>query len=473
MKQYIVLLIGIFALHSCGDLVDGINQDPNNPTSASYQNILTGAQVGNTILQTGETARRAGIFCGYYTGINRQHKGYNDYSVTTADFNSLWYDAYVDSYRNALEVQRTAESEGLDGIIIGIAQVLQSQIIGTVASLYGDCPFSEAGQIEIENPEYEAQSDVYEQVQDLLDQAIENLESGTGRPAIGSDIYFDGDPDAWREAAYTLKARFYMHTGQYTDAYAAAQNGISSTNNSMYAPHGSGLEESNLSYLFFEVNVRGADLRTSDFLAALIHPDAMASPDFSQYRGNTKTNETARFNYYLTTNTVGIQPNIVDGIASQTESAALVTYQENLLILAEAGFRSQGFDAGLAALNDFRAFMATGGYLSGADLALAQYDAYSSADFEGGGIENSDGISRDDALLREILQERYITLFGQIEGFNDMRRTLEESTVRVPVQPNVDDNLPQRFLYPQTEIDRNSNTPDPIPSFFERTEVNQ
>ncbi len=88
-------------------------------------------------------------------------------------------------------------------------------------------------------------------------------------------------------------------------------------------------------------------------------------------------------------------------------------------------------------------------------------------------MENPDGLSSENALLREILQERYVTLFGQIEGFCDTRRTLGEGTVRVPVAPNTGNELPQRFIYPQSEIDRNKNVPNPIPGFFEATMVNQ
>jgi len=107
--RYRILIIGLLLISSgCGELVDGINQDPNNPTSASYQNILTGAEVGAIIVNTGESARRAGIFSGYYTGVDRQHQGFNNYTLTTSDFNSLWYDIYVDTYRNALETERVA-----------------------------------------------------------------------------------------------------------------------------------------------------------------------------------------------------------------------------------------------------------------------------------------------------------------------------------------------------------------------------
>ncbi len=88
-------------------------------------------------------------------------------------------------------------------------------------------------------------------------------------------------------------------------------------------------------------------------------------------------------------------------------------------------------------------------------------------------IPPASSLTPDQALLREILEERYVSFFGQIEGFNDMRRTQNETLVRVPVLPNTGTQLPQRFLYPQSEIDRNTSTPSPIPGIFIRTPVNQ
>ena len=87
-------------------------------------------------------------------------------------------------------------------------------------------------------------------------------------------------------------------------------------------------------------------------------------------------------------------------------------------------------------------------------------------------IKNLNSVSKEDALLIEILEERYVTFFGQIEGFNDVRRTRKEE-VGIRLQPNTGSLLPERFLYPQSEIDSNPNTPSPLPGFFEPTEVNQ
>ncbi|MDX1544420.1 MAG: SusD/RagB family nutrient-binding outer membrane lipoprotein [Christiangramia sp.] len=471
MKRIIILILVVSFQLSCSDLVDGINDDPNNITESTFGSILTGAEVGNLLVQSGETARRSALFAGQYTGLDRQHLSLTQYNVTTSTFDALWYDLYVNAYRNAVVAETVAIDDNIGPVSLGITQVLQAYIIGTAASLYGDVPYDEAGDIENTNPAYEDQPVIFQKIQDRLDEAISNLQMGGGRPVGGSDIYYDGAPNKWIESAYTLKARFYLVTKQYDLAYQAAQNGISSMENSMYAPHGTAVQNSNLNYQLFAVAVRQADVVVSDFMTSLVQPGS-ENPMPENYRGNSKTDETARFNYLFNITSVGVQPNTEDGFAAQTAPAPLVTYQENLLILAEAALRSRGFDSGLDALNNFRAFMDAGGYLMNIDAANLNYEAYTAADFAPGGIENPDGLSPEDALLREILEERYVTLFGLIEPFNDMRRTLNESNVRVPVEPNTGNQLPQRFLIPQTEIDRNENVPNPIPDFFEPTDIN-
>jgi hypothetical protein len=467
MRPFILVCITVFLTQSCSDLVADLNNDPNNQTASAYQTILTGAEVGNLLFQTGENARRAAIFAGQYTGIDRQHLGFSQYAVTTSDFDALWNDGFNDALRNAMVAEQAAVDEVVGAITIGVTQVLQAQTLGTLAALYGDIPLDQAVKEEFPNPMFEDQVAVYSKIQILLDKAILNLEEGTGRPATGSDIYFDGNAQAWSENAYTLKARFYMHTREYDKAYMVAQKGISTPNNSMQGPHGSAAEDANLNYQFFAVEVRQSDLIVSNFMADLISSGSLT------YRGNSKTNEIGRNNFYFTTNSLGVQPNITNGYAAQAAPAAMITYQENLLILAEAGYRANGFDIGLTRLNNFRAFMNVGGYLINTDASNILYDAYSTADFVAGGIENTDSISSEEALLREILEERYVTLFGQIEVFNDMRRTENETNVRVPVLPNVGNILPQRFIYPQSEIDRNNNVPNPIPDFFDKTPINK
>lgn len=472
MKRFITLFILVATTVSCSKLVEGLNDDPNNLTESSFGTVLTGAQLGSTLFQTGESARRACIFAGQYTGIDRQHEGFSNYSVTTSDFDALWNDAYVNALRNALVAEEVALTNDIGPVARGITLVLQAQTAGGLAALFGDIPLEEAGNVGISDPVFEGQQEVYAKIQSLLDTAIGLLGQATGKPSSGSDIFFDGNVAAWIEAAHTLKARYYLHVKNYQAAFNAASSGIGTVDHSMYAPHGTAAENSNLNYQFFAVEVRQADLVVSDFMASLVDPGT-GSPIPANYRGNAKTDETGRYNFLFSTNSTGIQPNTINGFAAQDAPAPLVTYEENLLILAEAGLRANGFDSGLALINDFRAFMDAGGYLRNVDPSQVEYLPYEAVDFEMGGMENQDNLSREEALLREILEERYVSLFGQLEPFNDTRRTEGEPLVRVPIVPNVGNQLPQRFLYPQSEIDRNEHVPTPIPNFFDRTPVNQ
>lgn len=475
-KIYIIGVLSLF-IFSCADMVEDLNQNPNNPTSAPYQYTLTGAEVATIILQTGEPAREAGIFTGQFTGFDRQHSALNNYLITSTTFDPTWRVIYRDILRNIIVAEEAAKSSGVEGVTLGILQVLKALNLGTATSLFGDIPYDQAGSLKFENPEFESQIIVYGKIQVLLDEAIVNLASGTGRPPARTEIYFDGNAVAWTQVAYTLKARFFMHTKDYPSAYSAAQKGIgsngSSHTNNMKSPHGTATGDANLYYQFFALASRKDDLVTSKFFASFIDSNNATNPIPANYRGNSKTNETARYNYLLQTTVVGIQPNFnTNGFAQINAPGQIVTYAENLLILAEAGARAN-FNTGLGHLNAFRTYMASGGYMTKPVMTNVKYDPYVAADFNTLGIENKDGISSVNALLREILEERYITLFGQIEVFNDTRRTQNESIIRVPVVPNVGSDLPQRFLIGNSEIDSNNNAPNPIPGFFEPTQVNK
>ena len=233
-------------------------------------------------------------------------------------------------------------------------------------------------------------------------------------------------------------------------------------------PHGSSNNDANLTYQFFEIGVRGSDLKVSDFIISLLDSSSN-NPVQSNYRGNFKTDESARFSYMFQTSNNVVIPNTINGIAAIDKSAILVSYAENQLILAETYLRAGDAASALNSLNAHRSSLLT----QMSPFGNPKYDAYTSEDFQSGGIENQDGLSVNNAILREILEERYVSLFGTTENFSDTRRTYNEVDVRVSVAPNTGSELPQRFLYPQTEVDRNANIPSPLPGFFEPTRVNQ
>ena len=139
------------------------------------------------------------------------------------------------------------------------------------------------------------------------------------------------------------------------------------------------------------------------------------------------------------------------GRFSQTSSMKLASYVENQLILAEAKFKT-GNEAGAREhLNNVRA-----------DLRV-QYGS-------GDGFPDSD--ASGNLLLKQILEEKYLALIGELVTFHDLRRT--RNFIGVPNKPTGStgaSDFPQRFLYPQSEVDTNENIPSPLPEFFTTTSL--
>lgn len=465
-----------FQTSSCNQIVDGLNTDPNNATDAPAKLVFTGTQIANMAAQEGLASRLAIVWTGYGKGTFQQLGTWYLYQITANNFDDDWNIFFTGANKNAVIAIAKAEAIG-NRKMAGITKIIQVNALGTATELWGDIPFTEAGNTkEFPNPRFETQAELIPKLVSRLDEAIADLESGVG--TVGAeDVHFAGDATKWKQVANTLKARLLMDIKQYEGAYTAALSGVSTFANSMYSPHGttaSNNENANYSFL---TNVRAGSITGEDsYLTFLLNPAN------TLYRGNSKTNETARFKFYYLEKGVNapgvIEPNTLTttatrGFFARDASFPLVTYQENILTLAELALRTgKGFDVALGQLNTYRAFLNTGGYLHVTYKVAGTYSylPYVAADFAVGGIENKEGITADNALLNEILQERYVTFYGQHMGWNDERRTRNES-VGIKLAPNNGSKLPWRFIYSQNELNSNSNSPRPAPGLFDSISI--
>ena len=490
--KYIAVLLAVLGMSACESIVDDLNVDPNNPTDASASLILTGAQVANMTIQEGHANRIANMWSGYYNGADRQYADYALYNVNAGNFNTDWSNLYQGVVsQTSLIIEKSTESN--NRYIIGIAKIIKANAIGAATELWGDVPFTQTIQFDIPNPEFDSQvSTLYPELLGLLDDAIADLESGEGASPGAADIHFNGVKSKWIELAHTLKARYYMDLKDYASAYSEASMGISSPDGDMISPHGvTDGGDINMTYDFLVVG-RAGDMDAGvgeDADGEQVYSADLLDPEEPEYRGNAKTDETARFLYLFLDNggdsyTGRLEPNYLSvangdpysGVVAIDQDYRTVTFAENLLTLAEAGFRSQGFDVGLTHLNEFRAYMNEGGYIDPSYLEdyTPVYEPYVAADFASGGMANTDGLSSDDALLMEILEERYVTFVGTYLGFNDLRRT-QDDAISIPVEMTLNrgTDFPQRLIYGQDELNSNSNAPSPVPGVFDRMAIYQ
>ena len=459
-NKYIALGLCTLALSfsSCEDYLE-VNENPNQALDAPAENVITAAMVSAMVAHSGEDARLAGMWTQQFTGVDRQYAAFDVYNVTAADFDwGKYYYGIIEQSKIVIE-KSTATGNTLDQ---GMAKVMQAHSYGMLASVYGDIPFSEANQFPaIENPKFDGQVSVYNGVQSLLDDAIANLANSTGLIA-SADLFYGGDPVLWEKLAYTLKARFYMHTKEYPLALAAAVNGITDAADNWMTSHGDAETSSynanyNMYYSFLQADREGYMIAQGAFLPSILDPASATS------RGNTKTDETARFNDIFMddpTNTGTLILNHL-GMWTAISQFPLATAKETHLIMAEVNARNNADQAAVDHLNHVRAILS-------ASYSTGTYDDYVLTDFtpttgladEGKGSVNAN-------ILYEVVQEKYASLVGQMEAFNDLRRT--DNLIGLTAKGT--QGLPQRYIYPQLELNSNTNAPAAV-SIFTKTAVN-
>lgn len=462
-------------LFSCTDFVNDSNVDPDNIVDSDASNMFQGILLADQFFQTSSCARDAMIWLNQANGEDRQYVALNNWNnVTASEFDDNWNTAYVNCITQAKITELKAEKEA-NPRLKGAAQVIEAHCMGTVTSLWGDAPYSELD-ITGKNitPKYDAQADIYVSLQKLLDDAIVNLSSSIGKGIPSTkDRYYAGDEARWLKLAYSLKAKFYLQVKDYAKAKTNALLGIDSPNDDFKTFFGNSYVQNFNPFYSFLVYDRDSYMSGDGYAARLLDPsDAL-------YKGNAKTDESARYAFTYNTeyfspyglNIYGSDYGGTNGKFGSDSSMPMVTYGEMLLIIAEVDARTD-FASGLASYNNYRSLLNTGYSIGinndGYDTETFSYAAYDAIDFAASGMVNSGSLPEKDALLKEIIQERYIYFLGSYECFTDFGRTNNLAGIQLKAG---NAGTPQRFLYPQVEINANPNTPKPIPTIVTKTPV--
>lgn len=237
--------------------------------------------------------------------------------------------------------------------------------------------------------------------------------------------------------AHSLKARYFLIAKNYPSALTEAQLGISSSNGDLLANHSATTGARNLFFVFTKIEREGYLTIEGSHLYNLVSNNGAA-------RILATPGEAQREAFYYEDN---VNPNTASGgVFAEDASFPIISFIETKLIEAEAAQRTGG-DA-LTPFNEVRAELAT--VYGGAFPATTSTGA---------------------TLLEEILEEKYISLFGSLQVFHDVRRT--DNLIGVPIKNPDTTVLPQRFLYPLSEINSNTNTPSSGVGLYDKVQVNQ
>jgi len=450
MKKNLILPIALsilaFSATSCEKDINAINKsNPNQFTDSDPVLMMTGAQMANILINEGEATRLASIFSGHLLGNDRQFISYSKYQMTSGDFTNPWASLYSEGVGQCRLIKGKALNANKMELF-GVASITEASLLLAASGLWGDVPDTEACDDKNSTPKYDKMSDVTKHCIQLLDSAIPHV-GGSSNYSVAYTGNFD-----WAEVANTMKARAYLRLKDYAKAKAAATNGVAKGHD-FYAKHETETPGAwNLYYDFLDWNRGGYITCAGSHLANLMDTGTTIS------RNNAKTDESGRFNYYFVRDYyTSIDPNMVDGIFKTVSNFNLASYAENELILAECEQRLGDNAAALAHLNNVRSEL---------DAKFTGFQQYDIADFGPSALIK--GATAGDALLKEILTEKYVSLFGQLEPFNDLRRTNNLIGV-VPSDGGT--KLPGRFLYSQDEINTNGSNVPTVGSIFDALEL--
>ena len=431
----IVFAAGLLAT-SCTQILSGPNleDNPNTVGTGSTLDLINQAEIVSAYLAESDAARYGGINSNYITGIDAQWIGYEQYSYAPGDFDALWGNLYVEGITHARIAKAQATEEGdVDGI--GYASLIEAYQLGELASSFGDVPDSDAVG-ESDSPTYDSQAMVFTHVQELLSEVIAN--AATANQYISDASGGTVSTSNLGQVAHSLKARYYLNAKNYPMALSEANAGISSPTGGWNTVHEDAAGAQNLFWNFAVLSRPDNTTPLDSYLEDLVDPSGPVA------RQLATPGEAARYAFYY--DGAG-DYNLADGgIFAVDASLPIISWHETRLIAAEAAFRTSGEVAARNSLNAVRGQLST------------EY---------GGGFPASAAGGND--LLMHILEEKYITIYPSPSTFHDLSRTNNAIGVRV----KTGNQLPQRFLYPQTESDTNPNAPASFPGLFVPTPINQ
>lgn len=487
------MLTAATMLVSCDDGFEEMNKNPNALTDPVLENVFTYNIVKTA--GTGYENHRANlIYCGaivqHFASLNTYWSG--DKYLSNVEYYSAYFDTGYQNQVKEIE-QIIALTKGNANLVnkYNIARIWRAYIYSRMTDLYGDVPYSQAGQGYLTNvysPKYDKQSAIYADLLNELDQASTSL--AAGKDAYGTaDPVYASDITKWKRFANSLMLRLGMRLTKVDAASAqtyvkkAIAGGVMQSNDDIAklkhydtndnnrnldgntlktqeydATNLKGKANSKLSKTFIDFLQNSADPRLP-YIATLWQGNAdpstfATSSDPAVQKGlpngyDNTTIKTLIAGWNDASITAYSEANL-NYVASNTAPTMFQTYAEVELLLAEAAVR--GWGDGQAAAHYNKAVTAAISMFSlyGADIPASSITAYLT--------KNPFTTVSSDKQMEQIATQYWVVNFlNSYEAFANWRRT--GYPVLTPTNYAGNDTggtIPRRLKYPQSEASKNA-----------------
>lgn len=475
MKKLIIILSAFVVLigTSCNKFID-VNQTPNNPLTVSPKVLLPNIEAGVGFVAGNDLDRVTEILVQHNAGIANQVAAYDVYSLA-GNFDNQWnFEIYNGVINNAIILRD--QTQATSPAYAGIAKLLMAYTFSVATDLWGDVPYSQAGQgLTYQFPRFDKQQDIYlgntslgiQSLFDLVKEGMADLDKTSILAPGGDDLMYKGVLNSWKRFGNSLLVKFAITIRKKdparakTEINAVIAGGNYINNNSFDAevPFGSQVGSQNPIYSFNWVTRAGDQMLSTTFLnlerslndtVRLAKLYTKPNNTFTSFaNGSTATAPTtanrSKFNTYVS--------GYVNGINDIAVPVRLITNAEMQFFLAEAALT-------LGTTGDPNTYYQAGitAHMTKIGMTTAEINQYFTTN---PAVVTLSGT--DQQKLQQIITQKYIAEVGMgIEAYNDYRRTgypvLSPSLNAVGDNPNV---IPMRLPYTNDESNRNPNTPNP------------
>ncbi len=454
IKNVLILGLLILTAFSCSeDVMDDINKNVNDPTDVATNLIITDVMTSTAFSVTGsDFAFYSSVYIEHSVGVwnqsyNAEIRSGEPTSATT--YNNVWNSVYKNLADLKLIINKTSEGGSEEGNFhtLGIAQILTAYNLAILTDMMGDVPWTEALQPGvIYTPKLDSQEEIYNEVMNMLDAAIENLQKETLFPSLGNqDFIYSGNAQNWLKFAYGLKARYTMRLSLKSPAYDdvityANQSFTSAQEESKFLYNGS-TTFSPFYRFFTDRDYLGASQSLADKLAERNDPREdifwTEHPAAGEFLLAPNGNPEQAQGHYA-----------ISALSTPTAPTYLQSYHEIEFLKAEAYVRLNNLDAAKTALSN-----AIAAAFQKVNIGLTAEEAET--------YFNDEVLPRFNANpLAEVMNQKYIAFFEEeaVEAYNDYRRLKAMgNNVITLANPANDDQFPLRFTYGSSDVTTNEN----------------
>jgi hypothetical protein len=222
IKIKILALACVVILAGCDEFLD-INADPNNPTRAQLSTLLPYVQA-NLFGALGFGTAGITDILGVYNHHTVQRGNHDDYKIQANEFalTQTWEKLYAVGLVDLNQIIKQAEEEGRPDYS-GIAKLLKAHAFSAMVDLWGDIPYSEAGDpATFPFPHFDDDMAIYADLFLLIDSGLADIANAGSLKPGADDLVYGGAMSKWADYGRSLKLNLYNHV-RLTSLYDAGE----------------------------------------------------------------------------------------------------------------------------------------------------------------------------------------------------------------------------------------------------------